>query len=70
MTRAVLAVLICGLLAGCGLGETASSVAAGGSTEVQQAQQGIKTEARVKEQLDAAAKLDSERRAAAEETAQ
>lgn len=70
MTRAVLAVFICGSLAGCGLGETASSVAAVGSTQAQQAQQAIQTEARVKEQLDAAAKLDSQRRAAAEETTQ
>lgn len=70
MRGAVLAVVFCGSLAGCGLGETASSAAAGASVEVQQAQQAAQMEARVKQQLDAAAKLDAERRAKAEETTQ
>lgn len=70
MRAAILAVFLCGSLAGCGLGETASSVAAGGSAQAQQARQATQTEARVKQQLDAAAKLDSERRAAAEAAAQ
>lgn len=70
MREAVLAVILAGSVAGCGLGETASSVAADGSSQVQQARQASQTEARVKEQLDAAAKLDAEHRAAAEAATQ
>jgi hypothetical protein len=65
-----MAVLVCGSLAGCGLGETASSVASGGAAQAQQAQQAVNTEARVKEQLDAAAKLDAQRRQEADTVSQ
>ncbi len=70
MRRAVVAVFLCGSVAGCGLGETAISVGAGASAQTQQAQQATQTEARVKDQLDAAAKLDAERREGAEAAAQ
>jgi hypothetical protein len=70
MREAVLAVLVCGALAGCGLGETASSVATGAAAQAGQAQQAAQTEARVKEQLDAAAKLDAQRRQEADAATQ
>jgi uncharacterized protein YceK len=65
-----LSMLVCVLLAGCGLGETAVSTAAAGASQAEQAQQATRTEARVREQLDAAAKADAERRNAAENASQ
>jgi hypothetical protein len=53
-------------LAGCGLGETAVSAGAGSASEIEQAREAPKIEARVKQQLDAAATLDAQRRQAAE----
>jgi hypothetical protein len=70
MKRLVLGVLACLPLAACGVGETAISAAAGGASEVQQAKDGLKTEARVKEQLAAAAALDAQRRQTAETESQ
>jgi len=54
------------LLSGCGLGGTAVSAAAGGVSEAQEAKEARKTEDRVKQQLDAAAAVDAERRQAAD----
>ncbi len=62
--------LACLVLTGCGLGGAASSVATGAATEAEQARQANQTEAQIKQQLDAAAKLDAERRAAADAAAQ
>jgi hypothetical protein len=62
--------MVCLTLSACGLGETAVSAAAGGAAEVEQAKAALKTEARVKEQLDAAAALDRQHRQAAESDAQ
>lgn len=70
MRRVVLAFMVCLTLSACGLGETAVSAAAGGAAEVEQAKAALKTEARVKEQLDAAAALDRQHRQAAESDAQ
>jgi hypothetical protein len=70
MRRVVLAFMACLTLSACGLGETAVSAAAGGAAEVEQAKAALKTEARVKEQLDAAAALDRQHRQAAESDAQ
>jgi hypothetical protein len=64
------AMLLSALLAGCGLGETAVSAAAGGASQVEQAKQAKRTEARVTEELDAAAKVSAERRTAAEAATQ
>ncbi len=58
------------MLAGCGVGETAISAAAGSASEVEQAKQGLKTEARVKQQVDAAVALDAQRRQDAEASSQ
>jgi hypothetical protein len=66
MKRLILGFLACVPLAACGVGETAISAAVGGASEAQQAKDALKTEARVKQQLDAAAALDAQRRQAAE----
>jgi hypothetical protein len=58
------------LLAGCGVGEVAVTAAAEGSAKAQEARQAQETEARVSRELDAAAKLDTQRRQAAESAAQ
>jgi len=70
MKQAILGFLACLPLAACGVGETAISTAAGGASEAQQAKEALKTEARVKQQLDAAAALDAQRRQAAERESQ
>ena len=70
MKRLILGFLACLPLAACGVGETAISAAAGGASEAQQAKDALKTEARVKQQLDAAAALDAQRRKAAEAESQ
>jgi hypothetical protein len=70
MKRVIFGSLACLMLAGCGVGETAISAAAGGASEVEQAKQGLKTEARVKQQLDAAVALDAQRRQDAETSSQ
>ena len=57
-------------LAGCGLGETAVSAAAGASSQAEQAKEALKTEARVKQQLDEAAALAAQQRQAAEASSQ
>ena len=62
--------MACLTLAGCGLGETAVSAAAGSGSQLEQAKEALRTEARVKQQLDAAAALDAERRQAAEASSQ
>jgi len=70
MERLILTCLACLALAACGLGETAVSAAAGGASQAEQAKAGLQTEARVKQQLDAAAALDAQRRQAAENDTQ
>ena len=66
MKRTILACAVCLPLAACGLGETAVSAAAGGASEAEQAKEALRTEARVKQQLDAAATLEAQRRQAAD----
>jgi hypothetical protein len=70
MKHMILGFLAAFSLAACGVGETAISAAAGGASEAQQAKDALKTEARVKQQLDAAAALDAQRRQAAETESQ
>jgi hypothetical protein len=57
-------------LAGCGLAETGAAAAAGGASQVQQAQEGKRTEERVKQQLDAAMQVDAAHRNAADKESQ
>jgi hypothetical protein len=70
MERAICAFMACLILAACGLGETAISTAAGGASEAEQAKAALRTEVRVKQQLDAAATLEAQRRQAADTSSQ
>jgi hypothetical protein len=70
MKRILLTFMACLQLAACGLSETAVSAAASGSSQAEQAKEALRTEARVKQQLDAAAALDAEHRQAAEANSQ
>jgi hypothetical protein len=70
MQRIFLTFMVCLTLAACGLGETAVSAAAGGASEAEQAKEALRTEARVKQQLDATATLEAQRRQAADASSQ
>ena len=70
MHRVILAFMACLTLAACGLGETAVSAAAGGASETEQAKAALRTEARVRQQLDDAARLEAQRRQAADSSSQ
>lgn len=65
-----LAALILGSTTACGLADTATSAAAGATSEVQQAREAKATEDRVKQQLDAAAQAEAQQREAAEKETQ
>jgi ABC-type glycerol-3-phosphate transport system substrate-binding protein len=68
MKRMILLLAGCLALSACGLGETAVSAAAAGAGEAAQAKEALKTEAHVKDQLDAAATLETQHRQAAEDS--
>ena len=70
MERLIPAFMACLMLSACGLGETAVSAAAGGTAEAEQAKEALKTEARIKQQLDAATALETQRRQAADTSSQ
>jgi hypothetical protein len=70
MKRIFLTFVVGLTLAGCGLGETAVSAAAGSASEAAQAKEGLRIEARVKQQLDATATLEAQRRHDAEASSQ
>jgi hypothetical protein len=53
-------------LAGCGVAETGSAAATAAASKAQEAREGLKTEARVREQLDAATKQAADNVKAAE----
>jgi len=57
-------------LTGCGAAETGSAAAALAASKAEEARQGLQTEARVREQLDAAAKQAADRRTEAEAASQ
>ncbi len=57
-------------LTGCGLAETGVVGAAGAASQVEQAREAKKTEARVQQQLDAAVQLNADRRKSAEAESQ
>ncbi len=52
---------------GCGVAETGASAAASAAAKAEEARQGLQTEQRVREQLDAAAQHAAEQRKAAED---
>ena len=58
------------LLTGCGVAETGVAAATAAKAEADAAREGLKTEARVQEQLDAAAKAAADQRKAAEAASQ
>jgi hypothetical protein len=70
MKRVLFMVIACLALGGCGLGETAVSAAAGAGSQGSQAKEALRTEERVKQQLDAAAALEAQQRQAAEASSQ
>lgn len=70
MKHILLLFVACLSLTACGLGETAVSAAAGAGSQAEQVKEAMKTEARVKQQLDTAAAVDAERRQAAEANSQ
>jgi hypothetical protein len=57
-------------LAGCGVADTGAAAAAEAAAKAQEAHQGLQTEARVKEQLDAASKAAADQRNAADAASQ
>jgi hypothetical protein len=57
-------------LAGCGVADTGAAAAAEAAAKAQEVRQGLQTEARVREQLDAAAKAAADQRSAAEAASQ
>jgi hypothetical protein len=70
MKRMLFMFMTCLTLGGCGLGETAVSAAAGAGSQAEQVKEALKTEARVKQQLDAATALAAQQRQAAEASSQ
>ncbi len=68
--RLLIAVAAALIAAGCGLGETVTSSAAGAASEAQQAKQAQATEQSVQQQIDAATRADEQKREAAEQEAQ
>ena len=69
MLRALILVLSCLPVAGCGLGETAVSAAAGGASQAQQAREAKATEQRFKQQLEDATRTADKQHATDEAAA-
>jgi hypothetical protein len=70
MARSLVLVPLIMLLTGCGVAETGAAAATAATAKAQEAREGLKTEARVREQLDAAAKASAEQRNSAEAASQ
>jgi hypothetical protein len=70
MTRSLVLVPLILWLTGCGVAETGAAAAAAATAKSQEVREGLKTEARVREQLDAAAKASADQRNAAEAASQ
>lgn len=66
MARSFVLLTVVLLLSGCGVADTGAAAAAEAASKAQEAREGLKTEARVREQLDAAMKQASDQRNAAE----
>jgi hypothetical protein len=66
MARSLLLLALALPLTGCGLAETGSAAATAAASQAQEAREGLKTEARVRAQLDAAMKQAADQRNAAE----
>lgn len=70
MARSLVLLSLVLSLAGCGVAETGAAAATAGASQAEEARQALKTEARVREQLDAAAKQAADQHTAAEAAAQ
>jgi hypothetical protein len=70
MIRLAALTLLVAALAGCGLTETVGSAATEASAKAQELKQAKATEARVKRELDAAARASAEQRQAGEKDSQ
>jgi hypothetical protein len=70
MARPLVLISLILLLTGCGIAETGAAAAAAAKAQSQETREGLKTEARVREQLDAAAKASADQRNAAETASQ
>jgi len=57
-------------LTGCGVAETGAGAVTEAASKAEEVRQGLRTEARVREQLDAAARQEADQRAAAETASQ
>ncbi len=66
MARSFVLLTLALSLSGCGVADTGAAAAAAATSKAQEAREGLKTEARVREQLDAAMKQASDQRQAAE----
>ena len=70
MIRLAAITLLAASIAGCGLTETVGSAAADAAEKAQELKQAQATEARARNELDAAARVSAEQRQAAEKDAQ
>jgi hypothetical protein len=68
--RSLLILSVAVSLTGCGVAETGAAAATAGASKAEEVRQGLQTEARVREQLDAASRAAAEQRNAAESAAQ
>jgi hypothetical protein len=70
MARSLVLLSLVLSLAGCGVAETGAAAAVAGVSKAEEVRQGLQTEARIGEQLDAATKQAADQRNAAEAAAQ
>ncbi|HWM68479.1 MAG: hypothetical protein QOI59_5272 [Gammaproteobacteria bacterium] len=70
MARSLVLLTLVLSLTGCGVAETGAAAATAATTKAQEAREGLKTEARVREQVDAAMKQAADQRNAAEAASQ
>jgi hypothetical protein len=70
MTRSLVLLTFVLSLTGCGVAETGTAAAAAATAKAEEAREGLKTEARVREQLEAASKQTADQRNSAEAAAQ
>jgi hypothetical protein len=70
MTRSLAVLCVALTLTACGVAETGAAAATAATAKAEEARQGLRTEARVREQLDAAASQAAAQRANAEAESQ
>jgi hypothetical protein len=70
MARSLVLLFLVLSVTGCGVAETGAAAATAGAAKAEEVRQGLKTEARVREQLDAASKQAADQRNAAEAASQ